>query len=48
MRRTNWFLSLAFVVGAAITGFGHEAEMIGLGVLLLGLLVYLMIPKGRL
>jgi len=39
------FLFAMFVAGAALTGFGHDMEMIALGILVLITLVYVMFPK---
>jgi hypothetical protein len=34
-----------FLSGAVMTGFGHDAEMIGLGIIVLALLIYIVRPK---
>jgi hypothetical protein len=47
LKHIHGFLILCFLAGAAVTGFGHDAEMVGLGAFLLGLLAYALIPKRR-
>ena len=43
----HWFLLVMFLAGAAVTGFGHDGEAIGVCIIVLALLVYLMIPRRR-
>ena len=41
-KHAHLFITSMFIVGAMITGFGHDAEMIGLGIVVVVALFLLM------